>query len=126
MIFTFESLPRFWIDSSHSITRKILITILFLYYIIMQIVGWFTLSIFYLCFKFIVRGTIHDIFGSIPSDIPHDYESYSLLVFQCIDIIVMVMIGLQIVAGLGNKPGYRCDFILILYQFHANFMLIGI
>lgn len=106
MIFTFESLPRFWRGSGHTLPRKLLITILFGYYIMMQLIGWFTLAIFYLCFKFIVEGTVHDIFGSIPSEIPHDYDSYSLLVFQCVDICVVSIIGLQVIAGLGNKPGY--------------------
>ena len=107
MLFTFESLPRFWLQSGHTLPRKLLITILFLYYSVMQLVGWFTLAIFYLCFKFIVEGTVHDIFGSIPSEVPHDYDSYSLLVFQCVDICVVTIIGLQVIAGLGNKPGYN-------------------
>jgi cellulose synthase/poly-beta-1,6-N-acetylglucosamine synthase-like glycosyltransferase len=106
MIFTFESLPRFWFGSGHTLPRKFLITILFGYYILMQLIGWFTLAIFYLCFKFIVEGTVHDIFGAIPSEIPHDYDSYSLLVFQCVDICVVTIIGLQVIVGLGNKPGY--------------------
>ena len=108
MLSTLMSLPRFWRWSAHTPLRKLSITILFLYYIVMQVIQWFTLAIFYLCFKFITKGTVHDAFQYLsPDDGQEGYETFSLLVFQCVDICVVTVIGLQIVAGLGNKPGWN-------------------
>eukprot|EP01047_Picozoa_sp_COSAG01_P031180 COSAG01_NODE_2202_length_8174_cov_44.528050_4_plen_686_part_00 len=101
MLFTFQALPRFWLQSGHSILRKGLISILFIYYIVMNLVQWFTLALFYLCFKFIAAGTCHEVFAHF------DSVYYSLLAFQCIDLLILGVITVQFVTGLGNKPGYQ-------------------
>jgi chitin synthase len=78
--------PRLLVYSGHSIWRKLMLTLQFLYYSISMIMQWTAITHFFIMFRFLIQDNI-----------PYELSEFFTFLF-------IFLLLLQIVLGLGNKP----------------------
>ncbi|KAJ1721331.1 hypothetical protein LPJ53_004132 [Coemansia erecta] len=109
----FYAIVHWWrmFSTSHSLYRRVMLTIEFLYQTISMIFSWFAIANFYLAYYFLEQNvkTIHDSHKSTSTIEPislnadpfHGAGYYVLEVFRELYILALIM---QFVLSLGNRP----------------------
>lgn len=96
LLYSIINFPKFWTRSSHSLPRKITVSLQFAYFCSQVVLNWLLPGTFYLAFWFILHG-------SFPNTAFLDIMNYTYI----------ILTTAQVVLGLGNKP----DGVAIIYTF---------
>ncbi|KAI9192963.1 chitin synthase-domain-containing protein [Polychytrium aggregatum] len=112
------------LQSSHSIPRKILLVIQFVYNAISLIFSWFALSSFYLTFYFL--GGPSQSNPAANSGMVDPFFGYGDVVFQMLQQLYIGSLVLTFVVSLGNRPkgsNYAYLFCFLIFTFLMMVML---
>lgn len=111
-LYSFLHFYKVW-TSGHSIARKFLITIEFLYLFLSTTISWFSLSSFFLVFRILTLS------------IAISYDSQKI--FRVLSVIFLWLYGISIlitfILSLGNKPKGTATFYLCTFVFFAILMV---
>lgn len=102
-VFVLLNWSRVFVESNHSMTRKSFLMIQYTYYVLITVFSWFLPSNFYLAIYYlVVQGFLRDKWGFYDtSEIGDGVKSAVVVIFN---ICYGVLMFMQIVIGLGNKP----------------------
>ncbi|EGZ27195.1 hypothetical protein PHYSODRAFT_470234 [Phytophthora sojae] len=109
-LFAISNFSRVWKESGHSLSRKIVLTLQFIYLSVQNVLSWFLLSNLFLTFYYVLTLTL--------------YSKYPALLAIVLGIYLAIVGGI-VVFALGNRPEKRtAAFYSFSYVFMGLVMLV--
>ncbi|KAL3669585.1 Chitin synthase, class 2 [Phytophthora oleae] len=109
-LFAISNFSRVWKESGHSLSRKIVLTLQFVYLGVQNLLSWFLLSNLFLTFYYVLTLTL--------------YSNYPALLAVVLGIYLAIVGGI-VVFALGNRPEKRtAAFYSFSYVFLGLVMLV--
>ncbi|KAL4114821.1 hypothetical protein PRIC2_014274 [Phytophthora ramorum] len=109
-LFAISNFSRVWRESGHSLSRKLVLTLQFVYLGVQNLLSWFLLSNLFLTFYYVLTLTL--------------YSDYPVLLAIVLGIYLVIVGGI-VVFALGNRPEKRtAAFYSFSYVFMGLVMLV--
>ncbi|GMF19752.1 unnamed protein product [Phytophthora fragariaefolia] len=109
-LFAISNFSRVWKESGHTLSRKIVLTLQFIYLSVQNVLSWFLLSNLFLTFYYVLTLTL--------------YSKYPALLAIILGIYLSIVGGI-VVFALGNRPEKRtAGFYSFSYVFMGLVMLV--
>jgi cellulose synthase/poly-beta-1,6-N-acetylglucosamine synthase-like glycosyltransferase len=108
MLYAVLNFNRLWTRSSHSLGRKLLITLQFVTYVINIVLTWFLIGTFYLGFMMVISQALQATIGKsnregVLEGQECDYRGAEGVIFM-ISYLYLFLTLTQLIMALGNKP----------------------
>ena len=108
MLYAILNFNRFWTRSTHSLSRKIAVTLQFVTYVLNIFLNWFLVGTFYIAFILVVDQAMQNTMGTAQKTGANgidkcDYKGAESLSFV-FSYVYMFLTLVQFICGLGNKP----------------------
>jgi len=129
MLYAVLNFNRLWTRSSHSLGRKLAITLQFVTYVLQIFLNWFLIGTFYLGFIMVVDQALQSVAGEPQKQgyiggklIECDYRGAESLNFICSYIYAFLTL-IQLICALGNKPDKVPGMYAVCALFYGLFTL---